>query len=123
MKARYLVALAGAGAALALPSHALQYDRYSESRVAYPDRLAIDSGTIHAGAGSIADQALADQVAAALKADRRLAGATVTVVANGGDVMLSGSASDFTQAAHVEKTASDLAGRAHVSGTLDVQGS
>jgi osmotically-inducible protein OsmY len=77
---------------------------------------------IHAGGMAITDQDLADQVVAAIAADPKLYGATVTVVANNGRISLSGSAESFEQAARAEQIARSIAGAGAVSGTLDVQG-
>jgi len=80
---------------------------------------------IHSGSNNMSDQALADQIAAAFAADRTLskeAGFVVTVSAKNGRVSLAGNAKNQEQAAKAEKIASDIAGRANVSGTLDISG-
>ena len=78
---------------------------------------------IHSGGMSAEDTALADAVAAALASDAKLkTGITATVSAKNGRVSLSGSAKDYSLAARAEKVASDVAGRANVSGTLDGEG-
>jgi hyperosmotically inducible protein len=77
---------------------------------------------IHSGAANSADEALADSVAAALAADSRLHGATITVAANNGRVSLAGSARSPEQAGHAENVARSIAGVTAVSGTLDSQG-
>ena len=77
---------------------------------------------IHSGASNPSDEALADRVAAALAADARMHGATVTVAANSGKVSLAGSARSPEQAGHAENIARGVAGVFSVSGTLDSQG-
>lgn len=77
---------------------------------------------IHSGAGNSADEALADSVAAAIAADSRMHGATVTVSASNGNVSLSGSARTPEQAGHAENIARRVAGVMSVSGTLASQG-
>ena len=77
---------------------------------------------IHSGANNPSDEALADSVAAALAADPRIHGATITVSANNGRVMLSGSARTPEQAGHAENIARGIAGAGAVSGTLSPQG-
>ena len=77
---------------------------------------------IHSGANNPSDEVLADTVAAALAADRRLDGATITVAANNGRVSLSGSARTPEQAGHAENIARSIAGVTAVSGTLSSQG-
>lgn len=88
-----------------------------------PHRLADASGSpIHFGGGSPAGTALALDVAHALAMDRRLNGATITVAANDGDVMLSGTAENPEQGDHAQRTARQVAGVTRVSGTLSTQG-
>jgi hypothetical protein len=77
---------------------------------------------IHSGANNPSDEVLADTVAAALAADRRLDGATITVAANNGRVSLTGSARTPEQAGHAENIARGIAGVTAVSGTLSSQG-
>src|SRR3954466_13129038 len=69
---------------------------------------------IHTGANNWADQALADRVGQAFAADRRLDGITATVVANGGQVSLTGSAKSPEQASIAENVARNIAGFANV---------
>lgn len=88
-----------------------------------PHRLADASGSpIHFGGGSPADTALALDVAHALAMDQRLNGATITVAANDGSVMLSGTAESPEQGDHAQFAARKVAGVARVSGTLSTQG-
>jgi hypothetical protein len=91
-----------------------------EAPLAYAPAALPDA--IHAGANNAADEALADAVAAALAADSRIHGATVTVAANNGRVSLSGSARSPEQAGHAENIARSVAGVTAVSGTLQSQG-
>lgn len=89
----------------------------------YVDRnIPSTHGAIHSGANNAEDSDLALRVATALAADRKLAepGVTVTVSANNGKVMLSGSADSVDQAARAERVAASVAGRANVTGTLSV---
>jgi len=83
-------------------------------------RLAADDGNIHVGAMNADDLALADRVADALRADRRLSepGITATVTANNGQVALSGFAQDNRQAQRAEAIAKGVAGAGNVSGTI-----
>jgi hypothetical protein len=77
---------------------------------------------VHSGGASAADTALALDVAAALAADRKLDGSTITVSARDGDVSLSGSAQSPEQGSYAENTAKRVAGVGAVSGTLSSQG-
>ena len=77
---------------------------------------------IHAGGGTAQDTALALDVAAALAEDSRLDGSTITVAANRGQVMLSGSAESPEQSDIAQQTARKVAGVANVSGALSGQG-
>jgi osmotically-inducible protein OsmY len=86
------------------------------------DRLLAPTSAIHSGAANSSDQALADAVADALKADPGMYGATATVSAKDGRVALSGSAKNLQQAARAEQVARRVAGVGSVSGTLDAQG-
>ena len=130
--------------AAAAPSIAQVYDSRMDNRVAPaqsafgpPPPAALEARTetapaeplasplpdaIHSGAANPADEALADSVAAALAADRRMDGATVTVAANNGRVSLTGSARTPEQAGHAENIARGVAGVGAVSGTLASQG-
>jgi hypothetical protein len=84
--------------------------------------LVLPTDAIHAGGGSAEDTALAHDVATALAADARLDGSTITVAANRGNVMLSGSADSPEQADIAQQTARRVAGVGSVSGTLSSQG-
>ena len=77
---------------------------------------------IHSGGATAADSSLALDVAAALAADPKLGGATITVSASNGNVSLSGSAESTEQGAHAEGVAKRVAGPGSVSGTLSAQG-
>ena len=77
---------------------------------------------IHSGGATAADSALALDVAAALAADPRLDGATITVSASNGNVSLSGSAESTEQGAYAENIAKRVAGPRSVTGTLSAQG-
>lgn len=81
-----------------------------------------ESNAIHAGGGNAVDTALALDVAAALAADPRLEGATITVAANNGAVMLSGSAESPEQSEQAQIVAQKVAGVGSVSGTLAATG-
>lgn len=117
-------ALAIAGVGLAPPVFANHPDRVSlEARghavVQATNRAALPTNSaVHAGGGSAADTALAYEVASALANDPKLEGTTITVAANNGDVMLSGSANSSEQGALAENTARRVAGVHSVSGTL-----
>lgn len=73
---------------------------------------------IHSGGATPADTSLALDVAAALAADPRLSGVTITVSSANGNVSLSGSAQSSEQAAYAEQIARRVAGVGAVSGTL-----
>ncbi|HEX4780207.1 MAG TPA: BON domain-containing protein [Usitatibacter sp.] len=94
--------------------HAWNYDSANTAR------LAADDGSIHSGAMNADDEALADRVADALRADRRLSepGITATVSAKDGRVALSGFAQDNRQAQRAEAIARRVAGAGNVSGTI-----
>lgn len=77
---------------------------------------------IHAGADNAADTALARQVASALAADPRLEGATITVSAKDGDVMISGSAEGADQGDLAQQVARSVTGAESVTGTLSPAG-
>ncbi len=77
---------------------------------------------IHSGGGTAEDTLLALNVATELANDPRLVGATVTIAANRGDVMLSGTAESPEQGAYAEQAARRVAGVTRVSGTLSPQG-
>jgi osmotically-inducible protein OsmY len=85
------------------------------------ERLLVPTDAIHSGGMSASDEALAGAVAQALASDPGLYGATATVVANNGQIMLSGSAKNVQQAARAEQLAKRVAGVTAVSGTLDAQ--
>lgn len=72
----------------------------------------LPGSSIHSGAMTWDDQALADRVASELYNDRRLShpGMTATVVANNGNVTVSGTAEDFIQAQRAEQLAKRAAG-------------
>ena len=105
MKIRHdLVAVAAlafaVGAAQAHDANKREYRSYNNSS---PE-------AIHSGAANADDLALADQVAAALRADPRMNGATVTVTAKDGRVTLSGLAQSTTQSDIAQRDARDAAG-------------
>ena len=106
-----------AAAVLALPAQARFFHGHDS---AY--RGAAEDNAIHTAASNPDDQALAERVADALRADPTLYDTTVTVAANNGRVSLSGSAKDTQLAYRAERIASAVAGRGRVSGTLDPQG-
>jgi osmotically-inducible protein OsmY len=113
-------------AALALAIGTAQANDSAKRVYNIPSAPVTSDSAIHSGARNMDDAALADQIAAAFAADRTLsktAGFVATVTARNGRVSLSGSAKNAEQAAKAEKIASDIAGRANVSGTLDISGS
>ena len=114
-------ALAACGAALA---HAQAYEVLPGERVIIIDTRPINGAAIHSGAMTLQDQALVDQVAVALHADRRLAqpGITATLVASNGNVTLSGSADSYAQAQRAEQLAKRAAEPGRVVGTLSTTG-
>lgn len=117
----FAAALAACGAALA---HAQVYTTYPSERVIIIETRPIHGAAIHSGATSAADQALADEVAMALHADRRLSqpGITATVVASNGEVTINGSTDSFEQAQRAERLAKRAAGPARVAGMLSTTG-
>jgi len=110
-------ALVASGAALA---QAQVYTTYPGERVIIIETHPINGAAIHSGATSAADEALADEVAVALHADRRLSqpGITSTVVANNGEVTINGSTDSFEQAQRAERLARRAEGAGHVSGMI-----
>lgn len=114
-------ALAACGAAVA---HAQTYVVQPGERVIILEARPVHGAAIHSGATTWQDQALADEVAIALHADRRLAqpGITATVVASNGGVTLSGSADSYEQAQRAERLARRVAGPGRVSGFLSTTG-
>ena len=113
-------------AALALSGTAFAHDygrhaAYDSSYYGH-DRYAIGTAAVHSGGMTADDQALADRIASAIAGDKELQrpGITATVVANNGRVSLNGEANSLQQAQRAEQIACDIAGRANVSGTLDV---
>ena len=114
-----LIAIAIA-AGLAAPAFAQTYTEritvYEAPR--YDHFLADTHGALHSGASNVNDMLLADDVAYALARDRKLQGATVTVSANNGQVMLSGHA-NYDQSLRAQQIAQRVAGSmASVSGEL-----
>ena len=112
-----VAAMAACGAALA---HAQAYEVLPGERVIIIETRPLPGAAIHSGAMTLQDQALADQVAIALHADRKLAqpGITATVVASNGNVTISGSADSYAQAQRAEQLAKRAAGPGRVVGTL-----
>lgn len=116
------IALCAAGAAAAA-----QYDprwplTTGPMSVTITSETMASGSPIHSGGATAADTALALDVAAALAADSRLDGATITVSASNGNVSLSGSAESPEQGAYAENVAKRVAGPGAVSGTLSAQG-
>ncbi len=105
MKMRYeLVAVAAVAFAVgAAQAHDTFKRQYRSSNDSSPN-------AIHTGAMSAEDLALAEQVAATLRADPRMNGATVTVTAKNGRVTLSGLALNATQSDVAQRDAKDVAG-------------
>ena len=115
---RRLAATLVVPALFALPAVAAQSD-FSPSLGVMPSYAPVGNGNpIHAGGATDADTALALDVAAALAADPRLDGATITVAASNGGISLSGSAESSEQAHYAEQRAREVAGVLNVSGTL-----
>ena len=112
-----VAAMAACGAALA---HAQAHTVLPGERVIIIETRPINGAAIHSGAMTWEDRALADEVAIALHADRRLAqpGITATVVASNGGVTLSGSTDSFEQAQRAEQLAKRAADNGRVVGTL-----
>jgi osmotically-inducible protein OsmY len=113
MKIRHeLVAVAAVafavGAAQAHDSAKREYRSYNNNS---------SPNAIHTGGMTAEDQALADKVADALRADPRMNGATVTVSARNGLVTLSGLAPNPGQSDIAQRDAKDVAG-ARVIGFL-----
>lgn len=118
-----VIALAPSIAAANSPSYELRTVPPRSASEIPPHLLPDASGSpIHFGGGSAADTALALDVAHALAMDKRLSGATITVAANNGDVMLSGTAENPDQGDRAQLAARKVAGVGRVSGTLSTQG-
>ena len=119
MKLIHKTQMFAAACALALPAFAADFGPERPVLAEMPSYAATAPGDpIHAGGATPADTALAMDVAAALAADPRLEGATITVSASNGGVSLSGSAQSSEQAAYAEQRARGVAGVTAVSGTL-----
>lgn len=107
------IALALAGAALALPATA-------DVRV-LPSRPPVVSGATArspdvAAASEVGDDAIAERVMRALAEDPGLEGTAITVLVDHGNVSLSGTTEDDQQADYATRIAQDAAGPgAHVS--------
>jgi hypothetical protein len=118
MKRLHILAIA---ATLAAPAALAQ--TYTERITVYEapryDTFLRDThGALHSGASNLSDMLLADDVAYALARDKKLNGATVTVSANNGQVMLSGHAT-YDQSLRAQQIAQRVAGGAgKVSGEL-----
>lgn len=121
MKIRYALG----AAAIALAMGTAQANDTSKRVYTIPSTPVTGDSAVHSGGRTLDDTALADRIAAAFAADRTLsktAGFVATVSAKDGRVSLSGNAKTAEQAAKAEKIASDIAGRANVSGTIDISG-
>ncbi|HET9577587.1 MAG TPA: BON domain-containing protein [Usitatibacter sp.] len=99
--------------------HAFRSDSHQGT---WHGRLDTASNAIHAGATNASDQALAEAVADVFERDPALFGATATIAANNGRVMLSGSSKNVQQSMRAEQDARRVAGVTSVSGTLDPMG-
>ena len=113
------VVLCGAGTAIAADFGPLAPANAYAPAPVYESMAA--GSPIHSGGATGADTALALDVAAALAADPRLEGATITVSARDGNVSLSGSAPSPEQGSYAENTARRVPGVGSVSGTLSAQ--
>jgi osmotically-inducible protein OsmY len=107
--------MAASGAVLAAEVYAVQ----PGERVIIEGR-AIPGDGIASGGTSLEDMRLADDVAFALHDSRRLSrpGMTATVVANRGEVTISGSADNYEQAQRAERIARAAAGPHRVVGMI-----
>jgi hypothetical protein len=113
------LALAGLAAAPAvMATDELRSRPLASAEIITHELSAAPGSPIHFGGGTAEDAALALDVADALAADPRLEGATITVAANNGEVMINGSAENPVQADIAEQTARRVAGVMHVAGTL-----
>jgi len=124
MKTRILCALTAVAAAIALPAQANDWfhRHHHADRASYSAPIA-DDGAIHTAANNPDDQMLADKVAEALRSDRGLNGATVTVSANDGRIALAGSAANVSDAYRIQNIAKAAAGPGRVvAGSIDAQG-
>jgi len=125
MKTRILCGLAAVAAAFTLPAQAAWFHHHDANRTSYntaPVTPMGDGSPIHTAANNPDDQALADQVADALRSAPGLNGATVTVAANNGRVALSGAAANIADAYRIQNIAKDAAGPGHVvAGSVDGQ--
>jgi hypothetical protein len=125
MKIRILCGLTAVAAAIALPAQAAGWFHHDTNRTSYdsgPPTPMVDGSAIHTAASNYDDQMLADKVADALRDDRGLNGATVTVAANDGRVALAGSAANTGDATRIQDIAKNVAGPGHVvAGSIDAQ--
>lgn len=128
MKTRILCGLAAVAAAFAIPAQARDwFHHHDANRTSYDTTAPVipmaDGSPIHTAASNPDDQAIADHVADALRSDRYLNGATVTVSVNDGRVSLSGGASSASEAYRVQNIAKAAAGPGRVvAGSIDANG-
>ena len=114
-------ALCAAGAPFAADFGPLAPATYAAAPAPVYESMAAGS-PIHSGGATAPDTSLALDVAAALAADPKLEGATITVSARDGNVSLSGSAQSPEQGAYAENAARRVPGVGAVSGTLSALG-
>jgi osmotically-inducible protein OsmY len=129
MKTRILCGLAAAAAVLALPAQANSWfhRHHDANRTTYDSTAPVtpmaDGSPIHTAANNPDDQMIADHVADALRSDRGLNGARVTVAVNEGRVSLAGVAANRADAYRVENIARAAAGPGRVvAGSIDSNG-
>jgi osmotically-inducible protein OsmY len=109
-----------------MPAQAHGWFHHDANRTSYnsgPVTPMGDGSPIHTAANNPDDQMLADKVADALRSERGLNGATVTVAANDGRVTLAGSAANVSDAYRIQNIAKSAAGPGRVvAGSIDAQG-
>lgn len=82
----------------------------------------LGAGTVTGTAVSSSDQALLDQVIAALSSDPSLSGAALSVTVSNGSVSIAGTARDNAQADRARSIAAGVAGDSRVSASIRTQG-
>lgn len=120
------VALAAAAAALAASLPALAQTTTYEVRTVVPgERIYVEPGNgapYHGGYMTEADASLLGGALSALDSDRAMDGSTVTMVANNGELVVNGTATDIAQASRMETKLRRLNGGTHVTAWFNTLG-
>lgn len=122
---RIVTAAAAAALSAGFAAHAQTYNEpitpIPGERI-YVEGLNQPSGPIHGGCVTDADEQLLSDAIGALTSDRRMDGATVTMVASNGELIVNGSTVDGAQASRIETKLRHLAGVTRVTAWFDTAG-